>query len=116
MTDKKGVGKLITVVSIVLALLFLLNGVMKLAGMMVEQFGEWGYPAWFQYLIGIAETAAGVGFLMKKTRFYAAAAMIVVMLGAIFTLLRAGPTGQVAVPIIALLLATFVVRNARWHG
>ena len=113
MTDKEKAGKSTTVASIVLALLFLLTGVMKLAGLMVEQFGEWGYPAWFQYLIGVAETAAGVGFLMKRTRFHAAAAMIVVMLGAIFTVLRAGQTGQVAVPVIALLLTAFVVRNSR---
>lgn len=112
MTEGK-TGKLTTVVSIVLALLFVATGVMKLAGVMVEHFGVWGYPAWFQYLIGVAETAAGVGFLMKKTRFYAAAAMIVVMLGAIFTVLRAGQTGDVAVPIIALLLTAFVARKSR---
>lgn len=106
-------GKLTTVVSIVLALLFLATGVMKLAGMMVEQFGAWGYPAWFQYLIGVAETAAGVGFLVKKTRFHAATAMIVVMLGAIFTVVRAGEMGQVAVPVIALLLTALVARNSR---
>ena len=113
MTDKEKAGKLTTVVSIVLGLLFLFQGVTKLGGMMVEQFGEWGYPAWFQYLIGVAETAGGVGLLLKKTRFHAAAAMIVVMLGAIFTLLRAGQMGQVAVPIIVLLLAVFVARNSR---
>lgn len=113
MIDKEKAGKLTTVVSIVLALLFLATGVMKLAGMTVEQFGAWGYPAWFQYLIGVVETAAGVGFLMRRTRFYAAAAMIVVMLGAIFTVVRAGQMGDVAVPIIALLLTAFVARNSR---
>ncbi|MCY4398260.1 MAG: DoxX family protein [Gemmatimonadetes bacterium] len=113
MTDKAKAGKLTTVVSIVLALLFLFQGVTKLGGMMVEQFGAWGYPAWFQYLIGVAETAGGVGLLVKKTRSHAAAAMFVVMLGAIFTLLRAGQMGQVAVPIIVLLLAAFVARNSR---
>ncbi len=113
MAGSEKAGKLTAVVSIVLALLFLFQGVTKLAGMMVEQFGAWGYPAWFQYLIGAAETAGGVGFLVKKTRFHAAAAMIVVMLGAIFTLFRAGQTGQVVVPIIVLLLAAFVARTSR---
>ncbi len=106
-------GKLTTVISIVLALLFLATGVMKLAGMMVEQFGAWGYPAWFQYLIGVAETAAGVCFLMKKTRFHAATAMIVVMLGAIFTVVRAGEMVQIALPAVTLLLAALVARNSR---
>jgi len=113
MVDKEKAGKLTTAVSIVLALLFLFQGVTKLAGMMVEQFGEWGYPAWFQYLIGVAETAGGVGLLVKKTRFHAAAAMIVVMLGAIFTLLRAGQMGQVAVPVIVFLLTASVARKSR---
>ena len=113
MADKARTGKLTTVVSIVLALLFLFQGVTKLAGMMVEQFGAWGYPAWFQYLIGVAETAAGVGLLIRKTRFHSAAAVIVVMLGAIFTLLRAGQMGQVVVPIVTLLLAAFVARSSR---
>ena len=109
----KGSGKGILVVSILLALLFLLNGGMKLAGRMVSQFEMWGYPGWFQYLIGVAETAAGVGFLMKKTRFLAAVAMIVVMLGAIFTLVRDGQTAQAAVPVISLLLCLFVAKNSR---
>ena len=72
-----------------------------------------GVPGWFQYLIGVAETAAGVGFLMKKTRFLAAVAMIVVMLGAIFTLVRDGQTAQAAVPVISLLLCLFVAKNSR---
>ena len=109
----KGSGKGILVASILLALLFLLNGVMKLTGTMVSQFEMWGYPGWFQYLIGVAETAAGVGFLVKKTRFLAAGAMIVVMLGAIFTLVRDGQTAQAAVPVIALLLCALVAKNSR---
>ena len=114
MADKGKPGRLITVVSVLLALLFLLNGGMKLAGMMVAQFEMWGYPGWFQYLIGVAETAAGVGFLVKKTRFHAAAAMIVVMLGALFTVVSqdgVGPT--VAVPVITLLLCALVAKNSR---
>ena len=87
---------------------------MKLAGMLVADFESWGYPAWFQYLIGVAETAAGVGFLVKKTRFYAAAAMIVVMLGAIYTVVsNDGVVPEVAVPLMVLLLAALVAKNSR---
>ena len=111
MADKGSRG--ITIVSVLLALLFLLNGGMKLAGMMVEQFEMWGYSGWFQYLIGIAEAAAGVGFLMKKTRFLAAVAMVPVMLGAIYTLVTNGQTGQAVVPLIALLLCLLVAKNSR---
>ena len=110
----KGSGKGVLVASILLALLFLMTGVMKLTGQTVEQFAGWGYPAWFQYLIGVAETAAGVGLLMKKTRVLAAAAMIVVMLGAVYTVVSndgLGPT--VAVPAVALLLCAFVAKKSR---
>ena len=111
MADKGSRG--ITIVSVLLALLFLLNGGMKLAGMMVEQFEMWGYSGWFQYLIGVAETAAGVGFLMKKTRFLAAVAMVPVMLGAIYTLVTNGQTGQAVVPLVALLLCLLVAKKSR---
>ena len=81
---------------------------------MVMQFEMWGYPGWFQYLIGVAETAAGIGFLVRKTRFLSAVAMIVVMLGAAFTLFRAGETGQMVVgPLVALLLCVLVAKNSR---
>ena len=110
----KGSGKGILVVSILLALLYLMTGVMKLRGMQVADFEAWGYAPWFQYLIGVAETAAGIGFLLKKTRFLAAAAMVVVMLGAIYTVVSndgVGPT--LAVPVVALLLCTLVAKNSR---
>ena len=111
MADKGSRG--ITIVSVLLALLFLLNGGMKLAGMMVEQFEMWGYSGWFQYLIGVAEAAAGVGFLMTKARFLAAVAMIPVMLGAIYTLVTNGQTGQAVVPLVALLLCLLVAKKSR---
>ena len=111
MADKGSRG--ITIVSVLLALLFLLNGGMKLAGMMVEQFEMWGYSGWFQYLIGVAEAAAGVGFLMTKARFLAAVAMVPVMLGAIYTLVTNGQTGQAVVPLVALLLCLLVAKNSR---
>ena len=110
----KGSGKGILVISILLALLYLTTGVMKLRGMQVADFEMWGYPSWFQYLIGAAEWAAGVGFLIPKTRFLAAVAMIVVMLGAIYTVVSndgVGPT--LAVPLVALLLCALVAKNSR---
>lgn len=110
----KGSGKGTLVVSILLALLFLATGIMKLTGQGVEQFAGWGYPAWFQYLIGVAETAAGIGFLVKKTRFFAAAAMIVVMLGAIYTVVsNDGVDPTLAVPLVALLLCALVAKKSR---
>ncbi|WP_419164434.1 DoxX family protein [Candidatus Palauibacter sp.] len=113
MASNGNAGKAVKVASIILALLFLLNGVMKLAGMMVDQFAIWGYPAWFQYVIGVVETLAGVGLLRSSTRFLAAAAVVPIMAGAVFTLVRAGTAGQIVVPAVALILALFVAKHSR---
>lgn len=113
MADNGNAGKGVAVVSILLAALFLVNGGMKLFGMMVDQFAMWGYPAWFQYLIGAVEAVAGVGFLRRSTRFAAAVVVIPIMAGAIFTLLRAGAAAQAAVPAVTLVLALCVLKKAR---
>ena len=113
MAENGNVGKAVKVASILLALLFLLNGGMKVAGRMVDQFAVWGYAAWFQYLIGVAEVLAGVGFLRRPTRFLAAVVVIPIMAGAIYTLVRAGAAGQAAVPAVALVLALYVGKNSR---
>lgn len=113
MTNSGSAGKAVKVASILLALLFLLNGGMKVAGMMVDQFAVWGYPAWFQYLIGVAEVLAGVGFLRHSTRFVAAVVVAPIMMGAIYTLVRNGAGAQAAVPAVALILALFVAKRSR---
>ena len=113
MANNGNAGKAVKVASILLALLFLLNGGMKVAGMMVDQFALWGYPAWFQYLIGVVEALAGVGFLLGRMRFMAAVVVIPIMLGAIYTLVRAGTVPHAALPAIALLLALFVAKKSR---
>ena len=100
-------------VSIVLALLFLFAGGMKLAGMTAGEFAMWGYPAWFQYLIGVAEVLAGVGFLRRRTRFLAAVVVVAIMAGAISTVVRAGTAAEAAVPAVTLLLALFVAKKSR---
>ncbi|MDA6077694.1 DoxX family protein [Edwardsiella anguillarum] len=41
-----------------LLIIFLASGVAKLAGLAFEQaaFARWGYPLWFMYAVGAAET------------------------------------------------------------
>ena len=113
MADVGKPGRAVTVVSMLLAALFILNGGIKVAGMMVDQFAVWGYPAWFQYLIGGAEVLAGVGFLIRRTRFAASIAVAVIMVGAVYTLVRAGAAVQAVTPAAALLFALFVARRSR---
>ena len=113
MAKSGNADRAVKVASIILALLFLANGGMKVAGIMVDQFAIWGYPAWFQYWIGVAELLAGVAFLRQSTRFLAGVVVIPIMAGAIFTLVRAGTATQAVVPGVALLLALFVAKKSR---
>ncbi len=107
-------GKAIMIVAGLLALWFLLMGITKLFGvLMVEDFASWGYPRWFHILVGAVEAGAAVALLKGTTHFYGAFAILVVMLGAIFTLLRAGQSDMVVTPIVALALASFVALKTR---
>lgn len=115
MADNGSAGKAVKVASTLLAVVFLLAGVTKLAGiaMTADQFVVWGYPAWFQYVIGGLETLAGVGFLRRRTRLAASAIVVVIMAGAIYTVVREETAMQAAVPAVALLLALFVAKKSR---
>lgn len=113
MADNEKASRIVTAVSIMLGLIFLLAGVTKLFGTMVDQFIMWGYSAWFQYLIGAVEAVAGVGFLLGRTRFAAAVLVVPIMAGAIFTVVRAGDAAQAVVPAVTLLLALFVLKKTR---
>ena len=106
-------GQVIPTVSVLLALVFLMTGTMKLVGGWSDRFEMWGYPVWFFYLVGLTETAAGVALMRRRTRLYGALAVIVVMVGALFTQLRAGDTDRIAIPCLALLLAAVVANYSR---
>ncbi len=106
-------AQVIPTVSVLLALVFLMTGIMKLAGGWSDRFEMWGYPVWFFYFIGATETAAGVALMRRRTRLYGALAIIVVMLGALATLWQAGDTDRIAIPCLALLLAAVVANYSR---
>jgi uncharacterized membrane protein YphA (DoxX/SURF4 family) len=45
----------------------------------------WGYPSWFRTFIGLAEMAGGALLLWPRTASWAATGLIVIMLGAFWT-------------------------------
>jgi uncharacterized membrane protein YphA (DoxX/SURF4 family) len=77
-------------------------------------FAHWGYPPWFRVLVGIAEVVAVLALLYPRTASYGALVGAAVMLGGVFTHVRAGTPGAVwheAVPLaLCLLLLT-----TRWR-
>jgi putative oxidoreductase len=97
------------ILSSLVALAFLGAGGSKLAGAaaMVGLFDKIGVGQWFRYFTGSLEVAAGIGLLLPRYAFYAAALLALVMVGAIIahlTVLGSSP----AVPVVLLILATIV--------
>jgi uncharacterized membrane protein len=75
------------ILTVILALAFLMDGGVKLSGQaeMVQNFEKWGLPLTSMYLIGTAEIVGAIGMLIPKTRFLAVLGLMGLMLGAIGT-------------------------------
>lgn len=105
----RGGGTAATVLSVLLALLFLFTGAMKLMGseQVAEEFGRFGFPVFFSYVIGLVEISCGFLLFAPAVAAYAAGMLILVMLGASGSHLMAGDgLGKAAVPlVIGVLLA-----------
>ncbi len=76
---------------------------------LVQNFERWGYPSWFLYVTGVIEVVAGIAIIAPKTRLVGAALIVVTMLGATATHLRAGEGFAEAIPAIAHLGIAAVV-------
>ncbi len=77
----------IKLLSYILAVIFLLSGGAKLAGLSFEvtAFERWGYPLWFMYFTGSAEVAGGLALAANLLRQFAAPALALLMVGAVAT-------------------------------
>ena len=104
------------ILSWLLALLFVVAGVPKLIGaaQVVEGFKRMGYSAGFRILIGVLEVAGGLALAILTVALYSAGMLIVIMIGAVWSVLHVGES--VAPPLIvgALLawLATLRLRES----
>jgi len=96
-------------VTILLATVFVLVGLSKLAGPSALRWGErlahWGYPVESQYVIGALEILAGVGLLIPKVRRSAAATLIGMMIGAMCTHLVNAEYQRLIPPLVLAALA-----------
>lgn len=88
---------------VILALLFLVAGAGKLTGAAAPMFSEWGYPAWFATLIGVAEVAGAIGLLIPKLMRLAVVGLTLIMIGAAYTHISAGEGAAVLRPLIFLV-------------
>ena len=106
-----GKGRLITLwtLSGLVALAFVFVGSGKLAGTaaMVELFDKVGVGPWFRYLTGLLEVAGGIGLLIPRYAFYAAALLSIVMIGAVFT--HVSIIGGSPAPAASLLVLSGII-------
>ena len=93
-----------------------LAGFAKLGGsaeIWTEWFASWGYAAWFATLIGVLELAGALALLAPKLTAYAASGLVVIMLGALYTVLTNDTTLGSTTIIIHLVLMSLLTR-VRW--
>lgn len=117
-TTTKGMDITLWVFSGLLAALFVVAGTAKFFGAMNDEFLGWGYTLGFATVIGIVEVLAGIGLLFKRAAGWAALALMVVMLGAMWTHATHGEYAMLTLPIVVFLLLGFVAwgRGLAWES
>ncbi len=81
--------------AIIPGLVLLFGGLSKFteAAQWEADFASWGYPVSMVPVLGVVEVLAAVAILVPRSRFYGAAAIIVIMLGASVTRVINGQFG-----------------------
>lgn len=105
------------VLSVLLALAFLLSGVLKLMGnpIEVQAFQGFGYPLWFMTVTGLLEVAGAILVLVPRVAYIGAGLLTCVMVGAVFSHLTHGQAASMA-PAAVLLVIALVVGTLRGWG
>ncbi len=85
-----------------------------------NMFVGWGYTAWFALVIGGAEMLGGLLLVVPRFASYAASMLIVIMLGAIWTVVS--PTNETGlgpgIPTIHIAVLSIILyarRGRRWR-
>ena len=93
--------------SLLLAFVFLMAGVPKLAGAdaHIRHFEIWRYPDWFRLVVGAIETTSAVLLLVPRLAFGGALGIAVIMAGATYTHLIRVPEEAGRAPFTLSLLA-----------
>ena len=102
---------------IFVAVVIVLVGISKLAGpsamRWTERFVRWGYPAAAVRAVGVLEILGGLGVLIPKSRRAAAATVVGLMIGALFTHLVNGEFLRLIPPLVLGGLAFLVYTSRR---
>ena len=108
-------GRLLTGLSWVLAVEFVVGGLIKLtAPSMGERFVDWGYPSWFRLVVGAGELVGGALLLSPRRRFLGAALLVVILVGATLThVVNGDPLSESVSAPLHLVLAAMVAWASR---
>jgi len=111
---------LLWVLQVLLAMLFMFAGVMKFVMPIEEMTKQIALPGWFLHFIGVAEIFGAIGLVLPgilriRTGLtpLAAAALVVIMIGATAVNLKIGQRGAALTTVIVGLLLVFVAHNRR---
>ncbi|HSG92942.1 MAG TPA: DoxX family protein [Methylotenera sp.] len=96
--------------SVLLAVIFLLSGAAKLAGLdfEIQAFQRWGYPIWFMYLVGGVEVSGAAMLMIRPLRALAAAGLSLFMTGPIVTHVLHAEWPMMMVALSIMLFAGWV--------
>jgi uncharacterized membrane protein YphA (DoxX/SURF4 family) len=99
------------VFQVLLAALFIMMGAQKLIGEaeVTANFARWGLPGFMLFVIGAFEVAGGIGLLIPKLAGLAAAGLIGIMVGALFTHLSHGEMDMAPVPVVVMVVLAVIV-------
>lgn len=86
-------------------------GTKKLLGLAepTAHFKRWGYPLWTMHLLGFAEIACGLLLFIPAARIYAIAIYSIIIVGALFTHIKAGDPKKVVMKPIFVGLHLLVI-------
>ena len=81
-----------------------------------NMFVGWGYPGWFALVIGGAEMLGALLLVVPRFASYAASMLIVIMLGAIWTVISPTNDTQLGpgIPLIYIAVLSIIL-YARWR-
>lgn len=104
-------SRLAFVITLLVALMMIASGAGKLtlSNEVIQSFENWQLPRWLIVPVALTELIAGILLFIPKLRNYAAAAIILVMGGAIATHLRVNEYVQLLMPL--MLIAAVVVSS-----
>lgn len=101
---------LLWILTVFLAVIYLIAGGTKLAGLPVQadNFARWGYPGWFMYVVGVMEAGGAIVLLIPRLAGLAALLLCGTMVGAALTHLVHGEMTAAPVPLVLLALVALV--------